>query len=129
MKVLLLLLLVTAVSAFNECGLGTLNNCGVHTAASSGQLCCGRNPVVRPCYISAATSATAVTTTCGPCPAGYTANNATHCVDINECLDGNNGGCDSRTTCTNTQGSRVCGACPTGFRGTGATRCIDLDEC
>jgi hypothetical protein len=42
------------------------------------------------------------------------------CVDLNECLWG---GCDYRTTCTNTVGSYTCGPCPAGFGGTGYTYC------
>ena len=37
---------------------------------------------------------------CGECPPGYTGDGET-CVDVNECDDGNNGGCDALTTCTN----------------------------
>jgi len=51
------------------------------------------------------------------------------CMDINECLV-SNGGCDSRTRCYNTPGSRVCGECPPGnYVGDGYKGCIDVDEC
>lgn len=46
-------------------------------------------------------------------------------VDIDECVI-NHGGCDPRTTCTDTAGSPICGACPTGYQGTGATGCSYL---
>lgn len=50
------------------------------------------------------------------------------CTDINECLS-NNGGCDARVACTNTEGSFSCGECPTGFSGNGQTGCSDINEC
>ncbi len=40
-----------------------------------------------------------------------------------------NGGCDPRTSCTNTAGARTCGACPSGFSDTGQAGCVDVDEC
>jgi hypothetical protein len=63
--------------------------------------------------------------TCGPCPAGYSGDGATGCVDIDECAT-NNGGCDPLTTCTNTTGSRTCGPCPSGYNGSGATGCVPV---
>ena len=60
---------------------------------------------------------------CGECPPGYTGDGET-CVDVNECDDGNNGGCDALTTCTNNVGGLpTCGACPTGYKGSGTTGC------
>jgi outer membrane protein assembly factor BamB len=50
------------------------------------------------------------------------------CADTNECAT-NNGGCDVRTTCTNTVGSRTCGACPAGYTGNGDSGCTDINEC
>jgi len=51
------------------------------------------------------------------------------CMDINECLV-NNGGCDPRTRCYNTPGSRECGECPPGnYVGDGYKGCVDVDEC
>ena len=38
------------------------------------------------------------------------------CKDINECVI-NNGGCDPRSTCTNTEGGFRCGPCPNGYTG------------
>ncbi len=50
------------------------------------------------------------------------------CTDVNECAT-SNGGCYTRTTFSNTLGSRACGPCPAGFTGTGATACMDVNEC
>ncbi|KAK3255239.1 hypothetical protein CYMTET_35568, partial [Cymbomonas tetramitiformis] len=45
------------------------------------------------------------------------------CVDVDECADGDNGGCDPLTVCTNTQGGRACSRCPEGYLGSGASGC------
>lgn len=58
------------------------------------------------------------------CPSGYTGVSCQ--TDINECATAN-GGCDTRTTCSNTPaGSRTCGDCPAGYTGTGDTTCFLL---
>jgi hypothetical protein len=46
-------------------------------------------------------------------------------ADINECTRYPNGYCDSKTTCTNTVGSRTCSACPAGE--SCCTKCLSLD--
>lgn len=46
------------------------------------------------------------------------------CVDIDECLEGFNGGCDWHVSCTNSLGGRVCGSCPPGTNGTGDSKCL-----
>ncbi|MEZ4269292.1 MAG: hypothetical protein R3F39_23285 [Myxococcota bacterium] len=51
-----------------------------------------------------------------------------NCVDIDEC-ETNNGGCDHRTECINTAGSRDCGPCPAGSTGDGEVGCDDINEC
>ncbi|BFZ01488.1 hypothetical protein BsWGS_04527 [Bradybaena similaris] len=73
--------------------------------------------------------------TCSPCPPGYssppvqgldldTAQKVKQvCVDINECADGNNGGCVENSVCVNTPGSRSCGPCLDGFVGDQRTGC------
>lgn len=53
---------------------------------------------------------------CDPCPPGFTGSqglqgvglefaqrNRQHCQDINECNDGNNGGCAPHSVCVNTE--------------------------
>eukprot|EP00854_Cymbomonas_tetramitiformis_P018122 gene18122-biopygen18699 len=44
-------------------------------------------------------------------------------MDVDECADGDNGGCDPLTVCTNTQGGRACSRCPEGYLGSGASGC------
>ncbi|BFY98419.1 hypothetical protein BsWGS_01459 [Bradybaena similaris] len=72
---------------------------------------------------------------CGPCPPGYTSPEVKGvgldafqavkqvCDDINECADGNNGGCVENSLCTNTPGSRTCGPCLEGYSGNQSTGC------
>ncbi|XP_060651506.1 cubilin homolog [Drosophila nasuta] len=57
---------------------------------------------------------------CAACPPGYTGDGK-YCRDIDECRDGNNGGCSQRPTvsCINTEGSFRCGRCPIGWTGDG----------
>ena len=47
------------------------------------------------------------------------------CVDVNECVK-NNGGCNSKRKCTNTDGGRTCGDCPSGWENNGVTGCKGL---
>ena len=47
------------------------------------------------------------------------------CSDVNECLD-NNGGCDSKRSCTNTEGGRICGDCSFGYENDGDTGCAGM---
>lgn len=55
------------------------------------------------------------------CTIYYTGKNCS--IPVNLCLT-NNGGCDSRVTCTNVIGSNpICGACPPGYTGSGYTKC------
>jgi len=46
-------------------------------------------------------------------------------ADVNECLT-NNGGCDSKRTCTNTDGSMKCEDCPAGYANDGAKGCKEV---
>ena len=48
------------------------------------------------------------------------------CVDVDECSDGVNGGCE--VYCTNTAGSYEC-SCPSGYRLTNGTACAEINEC
>ena len=45
--------------------------------------------------------------------------------DVN--CDTNNGGCDSKRTCTKTSGGRTCGNCPSGWTNDGDTGCTVVD--
>ena len=54
-------------------------------------------------------------------------NTLTH-LDVNECA-ANNGGCDSKRTCTNTVGSMSCGDCPAGYANDGAKGCKGVCVC
>jgi hypothetical protein len=59
------------------------------------------------------------------CDAGYVREEATKCVDVNEC-ESENGGCDPLTVCTNTPGGRSCGDCPAGYTGNGEDGCAPV---
>ncbi|XP_078412313.1 cartilage oligomeric matrix protein isoform X1 [Cetorhinus maximus] len=64
---------------------------------------------------------------CESCPSGYTGPRIqgvgemfarTHrqiCIDINECEDGDNGGCDPNSDCINIPGTFRCGPCKPGY--------------
>ncbi|XP_069783892.1 cartilage oligomeric matrix protein isoform X2 [Narcine bancroftii] len=66
---------------------------------------------------------------CDPCPRGYRGPRIQGigktialmhkqvCMDINECDNGFNGGCDPNSICTNTPGSFRCGLCKAGYIG------------
>ncbi|OQR67485.1 thrombospondin-4-like [Tropilaelaps mercedesae] len=72
---------------------------------------------------------------CGPCPRGYTGRplegigadsirlHKQQCFDVNECDDGNNGGCVENSVCINTQGGFRCGDCIEGFVGNQTAGC------
>jgi len=67
----------------------------------------------------------------GCCPSGTTcSDDEQYCLTVvaNPCLT-NNGGCDSRTTCSNSNGTASCSACPSGYSGSGASGCTDINEC
>ena len=48
--------------------------------------------------------------------------------DVSECAT-NNGGCDIKRTCTNTDGSMSCGDCQTGYANDGAKGCKGVCVC
>ncbi|XP_071537031.1 cartilage oligomeric matrix protein isoform X2 [Panulirus ornatus] len=73
---------------------------------------------------------------CDPCPAGFTGSpglqgiglqfarqNRQRCYDLDECDDGQNGGCVRNSECINTEGSYFCGECNTGFLGNQSVGC------
>uniref|UniRef100_A0A8C4QE10 Thrombospondin 3 n=1 Tax=Eptatretus burgeri TaxID=7764 RepID=A0A8C4QE10_EPTBU len=72
---------------------------------------------------------------CDPCPLGLTGhlmlgvgihsarNQTQSCNDIDECYDGNNGGCVPDSMCINSMGSFRCGPCMPGFYGNQIVGC------
>ncbi|KAK7010141.1 cartilage matrix protein [Biomphalaria glabrata] len=72
---------------------------------------------------------------CSPCPPGYTGSEVQgiglqaastarqECLDINECVNENNGGCVPNSQCINTPGSFQCGPCLEGYTGNQETGC------
>lgn len=70
----------------------------------------------------------------GQCLPGYARHSDGTCKDIDECLVDQQGPCDSRVLCTNTEGAFNCGPCPSGYAGDGLageghTGCVDVNEC
>ena len=53
----------------------------------------------------------------------------TDCQDVDECMDGNNGGCQDNRPCVNMPGWNYCGACADGSNARDDTRCVDANEC
>ncbi|XP_078054614.1 thrombospondin-4-like isoform X2 [Mustelus asterias] len=95
----------------------------------------------RPCFSRVRCINTSPGFQCEPCPTGYTGPRIqgvgemfarTHrqiCNDINECADGNNGGCDPNSDCINTPGSFRCGSCKHGYIRDQSMRCQKERSC
>ncbi|XP_061172263.1 cartilage oligomeric matrix protein-like isoform X2 [Saccostrea echinata] len=75
---------------------------------------------------------------CTNCPIGYSGSEVSGvgieglksvqqlCEDVNECEDGNNGGCVDYSHCTNTPGSFVCGECFDDYTGNQTVGCREM---
>ncbi|XP_078314791.1 thrombospondin-3-like [Crassostrea virginica] len=75
---------------------------------------------------------------CATCPPGYSGNDVFGvgienletlkqvCEDVNECEDGNNGGCVDYSHCTNTLGSFNCGECIEDYVGNQTIGCREM---
>ncbi|CAG0892634.1 unnamed protein product [Darwinula stevensoni] len=95
-------------------------------------------PYYRPCDPRVRCTNTIPGYRCDPCPKGYTGSSGYQgigleqatirrqiCYDINECEDGNNGGCVRNSICINIEGSFKCGECSEGFYGNQTSGCYE----
>ncbi|KAF8764313.1 Thrombospondin-4 like protein [Argiope bruennichi] len=85
--------------------------------------------LARPCHPHTSCLNIAPGFRCGQCPPGYTGRDVQGvgleyarsvrqlCLDINECDNGQNGGCVENSQCINVMGSFKCGECIEGFVG------------
>ena len=115
---------------FDECSSG-LNNC--HADATCTNTDGGFSCECDSGFIGDGKDCTATTTqsipsvTPKPCPAGSTlSNDGLTCVDINECVTGDNI-CHQNARCINHEHGYTC-KCKSGFKGNGFT-CIDVVPC
>ncbi|XP_053559367.1 thrombospondin-3 [Bombina bombina] len=94
-----------------------------------------------PCFTGSKCINTSPGFRCEPCPRGYKGNTVSGvgvdyakaskqvCSDIDECNDGNNGGCAANSICTNSVGSFRCGPCKSGFVGNQTQGCAPKKSC
>ncbi|CAI9577037.1 unnamed protein product [Staurois parvus] len=94
-----------------------------------------------PCFSGSKCINTSPGFRCEACPRGYKGNSVSGvgidyakaskqvCTDIDECNDGNNGGCAANSICTNTVGSYKCGPCKPGFVGNQSLGCVPKKSC
>uniref|UniRef100_A0A452S3J5 Thrombospondin-3 n=1 Tax=Ursus americanus TaxID=9643 RepID=A0A452S3J5_URSAM len=94
-----------------------------------------------PCFPGASCINTVPGFHCEACPRGYKGTRVSGvgidyaraskqvCNDVDECNDGNNGGCDPNSICTNTVGSFKCGPCRLGFLGNQSQGCLPARTC
>ncbi|XP_074650501.1 cartilage oligomeric matrix protein-like [Tubulanus polymorphus] len=94
--------------------------------------------VSRPCDLLTKCVNTVPGFHCTACPVGFTSaeikgigikyaeENVQICKDINECEDGENGGCKPHSQCLNTPGSFSCGKCQFGYLGNQTTGCSKM---
>uniref|UniRef100_A0A8C7BMP7 Thrombospondin-3 n=1 Tax=Neovison vison TaxID=452646 RepID=A0A8C7BMP7_NEOVI len=94
-----------------------------------------------PCFPGASCVNTVPGFHCEACPRGYKGTRVSGvgidyaraskqvCNDVDECNDGNNGGCDPNSVCTNTVGSFKCGPCRLGFLGNQSQGCLPARTC
>ncbi|KAK3096942.1 hypothetical protein FSP39_005000 [Pinctada imbricata] len=109
-----------------------IDECRVYNPCSNLSICINTEPGYR----------------CTDCPKGYTGNHVVGvgiesirnmlqvCKDVDECMNGDNGGCVEHSSCINTVGSFRCGECADGYTGNQTvgcrklgTLCADGTEC
>uniref|UniRef100_A0A1X7V5F3 EGF-like domain-containing protein n=1 Tax=Amphimedon queenslandica TaxID=400682 RepID=A0A1X7V5F3_AMPQE len=105
----------TPGSYYCECYPGYTLGSDSHTCNDNNECSAGTDACGQVCHNTVGSYACS-------CNSGYLLATSDHrtCNDINECLDGDNGGCHG--TCTNTVGSRTC-SCSSGYVLTNGNEC------